>query len=369
MKDPRIEKLAQFMVNYSIGVQPEQKVVIEGGVSATPLLEELYLQVLKSGAHPLMMPSIPSIKSIFYKYASDDQLKFVHEPIKNIIENYDARIYIMSDDNTQLLNKIDPGKIAINRLAQRGLSEIFFERASKNELAWTIGLYPTNAYAQDAGMDLLEYEDFVFQACMPDLDDPIGYWKNVSRSQEKIVNWLKGKKSVHVIGNETDLKLSIENRTFVNCDCHKNVPDGEIFTGPIEDSIEGQVLFSYPAMHEGRKVSGIRLWFENGKVVKASADKNEEFLNKMIETDEGSHYVGEFAIGTNKGIKDFTGQILFDEKIGGSFHMALGRGFTETGSKNVSAIHWDMICDLRSGGEIWVDDVLFYKNGDFVVDL
>ena len=315
MEDLRIKKLAQFMINYSIAVQPEQKIVIEGGISATPLLEELYLQVLKAGAYPLLIPSIPSIKTIFYKNASDKQLRFIHEPIKQIIENYDARIAIMSDDNTQSLNTIDPEKIAINRLAQKDLGEIFFERASKKELAWTVGLYPTNAYAQDAGMDLREYEDVVFQACMPDINDPIGYWKNVSRSQEKIVNWLKGKKSVHVIGKETDLKLSIANRSFINCDCHENVPDGEIFTGPIEDSVEGHVLFSYPAMHEGRKVSGIRLWFEKGKVVKATADTNEEFLQKMIETDEGSHYVGEFAIGTIKELKSLLAKFYLMKKL------------------------------------------------------
>ena len=368
MEDIRIKKLADLMVNYSIGVQPEQKVVIEGSSAAAPLLKELYVQVLKAGAYPFMLTSIPSQQSLFYKYASEKQLKFIHEPVKYIVENYDARIVILAEENTQVLNSVDPGKIAIARLAQKDLSKIFFERAAKKELSWSLGLFPTNAYAQDAGMNLSEYEDFVFQACMPDMNDPIGYWKKVSTEQQKLVDWLQGKKNIHVIGNETDLHLSIEGRSFVNCDCHENVPDGEIFTGPVENSIEGKVHFSYPAIHGGRKVSGIRLWFEKGKVVRATADLNEDYLLKTIDTDEGARYVGEFAIGTNKGIKDFTGQILFDEKIGGSFHMALGLGFPETGSKNNSAIHWDMICDLRNSGEIWVDDVLFYKNGDFVIE-
>ena len=171
------------------------------------------------------------------------------------------------------------------------------------------------------------------------------------------------------MGRETDLQLSIAGRKFINCDCHLNVPDGEIFTGPVEDSVEGHVLFSYPAIYHGREVSGIRLWFENGKVLKATAEKNEDMLHKILDTDEGARFVGEFAIGTNSGIRQFTRQILFDEKIAGSFHMAVGSGFPESGSKNRSMIHWDMICDLREGGEIWVDDELFYRNGDFVISL
>ena len=182
------------------------------------------------------------------------------------------------------------------------------------------------------------------------------------------MDWLQGKKRVHVIGKETDLKMSVAGRTFINCDCRNNVPDGEVFTGPVEDSLEGHVYYSYPAIFRGREVTGVRLWFEKGKVVKATAEKNEDYLLAMLDSDEGARRVGEFAIGTNDGIQQFTHQILFDEKIGGSFHMALGNGYPETGSVNKSAIHWDMICDLRDGGEIWVDDELLYKNGKFVID-
>jgi len=203
---------------------------------------------------------------------------------------------------------------------------------------------------------------------MPDMDDPVKHWKEFSAWQQKIVDWLKGKERVHVVGPDTDLRLSIADRTFINSDGKANMPSGEVFTGPVEDSVEGHVYFSYPAIHQGREVTGVRLWFEEGKVVKASAEKNEDFLRQTLDTDEGSHYIGEFAIGTNKGIDRFTGQILFDEKIGGSFHMAVGAGYPETGSQNESAIHWDMICDLRDGGEIWVDDVLLYENGKFVID-
>jgi aminopeptidase len=231
----------------------------------------------------------------------------------------------------------------------------------------TVGTqFPTNANAQDAEMSLREYEDFVYGACLPDMDDPVGYWHRFSGWQEKIVKWLKGKEKVHVIGPETDLRLSIAGRGFINCDGRRNMPDGEVFTSPVEDSVEGQVYFSYPAIYQGREVTGVRLWLENGRVVKATAEKSEDFLLQTLDTDEGSRYVGEFAIGTNEGITRFTRSILFDEKINGSFHMALGRGFPGAGGKNESAIHWDMVCDLRDGGEIWVDDELLYKDGRLV---
>ncbi len=367
MKDPRIEKLADLLVNYSVAIQPEEKVLIRGSAVAEPLLVEIYKKVLQAGAYPMLIPSFPAAREVFYKNASDKQLQYIHAPMKQIVETYDANIGIMADENTRALNQIDPQKMVTASRGEREVMQIFFDRAAKKELKWTLTLFPTHAHAQDAEMSLSEYEDFVYSACMPDQNDPVGYWKKVSAYQDRIVDWLKGKHDVHVIGKETDLKLKIDGRTFINCDCHENVPDGEIFTGPVENSVEGSVYFSYPAIYGGREVDGVRLWFENGKVVKATANKNEEFLLKTLDTDEGARYVGEFAIGTNEGIQRFTREILFDEKIGGSFHMALGAGYPETGSVNQSAIHWDMICDLRDGGEIWVDGVLFYKNGKFAI--
>jgi aminopeptidase len=241
------------------------------------------------------------------------------------------------------------------------------QRSASGELRWVVALYPTNAPAQDAEMSLSEYEDFVYGACMPDMEDPIGYWKRFSIKQQKFVDWMKEKKKIRVTGPETDLSFSIEGREFINCDGKNNMPDGEVFTGPIEDSMQGNVYFSYPAIYDEREVTGVRLWFEKGRVVKASAEKNEKFLLETLDTDEGARRVGEFAIGTNEGVTRFTRQILFDEKINGSFHMALGAGFPESGGCNESAIHWDMVCDLRRGGEILVDDKLLYKNGRFIL--
>ena len=315
-----------------------------------------------------MMISLPDTEEIFFRYASDEQLKHVPKPLELVMETYDVRISVIAESNTKALSNVEPGKIVLQQRARTELMRTFMRRSAAGELRWTVAAFPTNAFAQDAEMSLSEYEDFVYGACLPDMDDPVGYWQQVSARQEKIVSWLKGKANLHIRGPETDLRLSIAGRSFVNCDGHYNMPDGEICTGPVEDSIEGNVYFSYPAIYRGREVIGVRLWFEQGKVVKASADKNEDFLLQTLDTDAGSRFVGEFAIGTNQGIIRFTREILFDEKIGGSFHMALGAGYPETGSKNESAIHWDMICDLREGGEIWGDNERFYQNGKFMID-
>ena len=316
-----------------------------------------------------MLTSFPDIEEIFFKYASDDQLKHVPKPIETIYDTYDVRISVLAESNTRALSNVDPAKTVLQQQARTSLMRTFMKRSAAGELRWVVAPFPTHALAQDADMGLVEYEDFVYQACLPDLNDPIGYWQRFSERQQSIVNWLKGKKNIHVKGPETDLRLSVDGRVFMNCDGHFNLPDGEIYTGPVEDSLEGHVCFSYPAIYNGREVDGVRLWFEKGKVVKAAAAKNEVFLNRTLDTDEGARRVGEFAIGTNKGITRFTREILFDEKIGGSFHMALGAGYPETGSKNESAIHWDMICDLRRGGEIVVDNETIYRNGDFVLKI
>lgn len=368
MTDPRIEKLADVLVNYSVAVRPGDKVWINGDSLAEPLLKAVYAKVLQAGAHPFLMVSLPGTSELLFRYASDEQLQHVPQPLALLMETYDVRIAIRGTDNTKALSNVDPARMVLQNRALAGLMKTFMERTASGEFRWVGVLFPTNAYAQDAEMGLSEYEDFVYGACLPDMDDPVGYWRRFSARQQKIVDWLRGKEWVHVVGPETDLRLSIAGRVFENCDGRMNMPDGEIFTGPVEDSVEGHVYFSYPAIHQGREVTGVRLWFEGGRVVKATAEKNEDFLLRMLDTDEGARRVGEFAIGTNERITRFTRQILFDEKIGGSFHLALGASYPETGGKNESAIHWDMICDLRDGGEIWVDDELLYRNGRFVIE-
>jgi aminopeptidase len=366
MADPRIQKLADVLVNYSVAIQPRDRVMIRSGPAAAPMARALVAAVLDAGGHPLSLASVEGAQEVFFQHASDDQLLYVHEPYKTIYETYEALISVDASTNTKALSNIPPEKMRLASQAQTEIYKVFMERLATGSLRWVGCLYPTNAFAQDGEMSLAEYEDFVYGACLPDPENPVKYWEDLSARQQKLVDWLAGKKAVRVEGPGVDLRLSIDGRSFVNCDGKKNMPDGEIFTGPVEDSVEGHVRFSYPSVYMGRKLEGIELWFEKGRVVKSSAEKGEDFLTEVLETDEGARFVGEFAIGTNEGITQATGHTLFDEKIVGSFHMAVGAGMPETGSVNQSAIHWDMICDLTNGGKIWVDDELFYENGKFV---
>jgi aminopeptidase len=366
--DPRIDKLAEVLVNYSNAVKKGETVLIRGEIVAEPLFKALYAKVLEAGGFPMIVPTIPEVGELFYRLASDEQLQHIPEPIKVAMETYDCIISVMCESNTKAMSNVDPAKMAMTSRAQKDIFMNALRRMAAGELRWVGTLYPTNAHAQDAEMGLIEYQDFVYGACLPDFDDPVGYWRSFSKWQQKIVDWMKGKKEVHVVTKDTDLRMSIVDRVFINCDGRENMPDGEVYTGPVEDSVEGHVAFTYPAVYRGREVAGVQLWFEKGKVVKATAEKNEEFLLSMLDSDEGARYVGEFAIGTNKGITRFSKETLFDEKIHGTFHMAVGAALPETGSKNESSIHWDMVCDLRQGGEIRVDGEVIHRDGDFVIE-
>ncbi len=367
MSDSRLEKLAELLVYYSVSVRPGDRVAIQGGTQAEPLLLAVYAEVLKAGGHPLLLPELPEANELFYRYASEAQLQHVSAVEKLIRETFEVMIQIDATPSTRALNQIDSARLARRAQARAGLSHTLMQRTARGELRWVYTLFPTHGYAQDTDMSLREFEDFYYQACMPDPHDPIGYWRRVAAEQDKIVAWLQGKQTVHVKAPESDLRLSIAGRPFINCAGTFNVPDGEVFTAPVEDSVAGHVSFSYPAIYRDKEVAGVRLWFEAGRVVRATAEKNEDLLLATLDTDEGARRVGEFAIATNAGITRFTRQILFDEKIGGSFHLALGASYPESGGVNESAIHWDMICDLRAGGEIWVDDELFYRNGKFLI--
>jgi len=359
MADPRVEGVARILVDYSVNIQPGEFVRIEGSPEGSPLLLAVYQRVLERGGFPWLRMAPDEATEIFYKVANDEQLDYIPAVARQLIEDIDADIGIWTEINTKALTNVDPAKQSRARAARRPLSERFLDRAAKKELKWTGTVYPTQAFAQDAEMSLREFEDFCYGAALVHEPDPIAAWQAVSKQQQRLIDWLADKEQVRLVGPDTNLTLSIKGRLWVNCDGHENFPDGEVFTGPIEDSANGYVAFTYPACYGGREVEGVQIWFESGRAVKATATKNEEFLLAMLDTDEGARYLGEFAFGTN--------HILFDEKIGGTVHMALGTGYPETGSQNRSAIHWDMICDLRQGGEVWVDGVLFAKDGEFQI--
>ena len=367
MKDPRLSKLADLLVNYSVKVQPKDWVWITGHITAEPLVNEVLRAVLQAGGNPQILMGSDDTGETKFKYASDEQLKWISPTTRMLYEEADVLISLRASNNTRHMSGIDPQKQKLRGQATQELMEIYMERSAAKDLRWTLTQFPCSAYAQDADMSLSDYEDFVYSATYCDQEDPIAEWTRIHNEQQKVVDWLSGKKQVTVKSPNADLTLSIEGRTFINSDGTHNMPSGEVFTGPVEDSANGWVEYTYPAINQGKEVDGIRLEFKDGKVVKASAQKNEEFLLAMLDSDEGARYLGEFAIGTNYGIQKFTKSILYDEKIGGSFHMALGAGYPETGSKNKSAIHWDMICDIREDSEIRVDGELLYKDGKFKI--
>jgi aminopeptidase len=366
MIDRRLEKFAHILVKYSLGLKKNDLFVISGSHLAAPLIKEVYYQAIKIGAHPVTHVGIDGLAEIYYKHSSDQQLKYVSPLSKYEVEHIDASLSIISPENTRNMTGIDPKKQAISSVAHQQIHKTFLDRAAKKQLRWCVTQYPTQASAQDAEMSLEEYEDFIFNAAHVNAKNPIHYWKTVQKKQEAIKKLLDKKKKIHVLGKDTDLTVSVAGRKWINCSGKENFPDGEVFTGPIENSAEGHIRYSFPGSHGGREVDDIHLWFKNGVVVKAEASKGEKFLHSMLAMDPGAKRLGEFAFGTNYGVKNYTKNTLFDEKIGGTIHLAVGSGYPETGSTNKSSLHWDMVCDLRKHGEVYADNELIYKNGRFL---
>jgi len=371
--DLRVQKFAKVLVEHSARVVPGDRILIEATTAAEPLVRELYIQILEKGGIPHPMVAFPGMvpfiqDDLYLTYANDTQLDFVPAFYKVAYDQFEGRIRVHSATNTRATTNLDPAKVQRRGKAASAITEAQMRRGGEGKFKWVTTLYPTDAYAQDAGMSLKEYEDFVFGAIHANEDDPIAFWKGTAAGQQKAIDFLVGKDLVALHGPNVDLTLSIKGRKFNNSTGVYNMPDGEIYTGPVEDSVNGWVKFTYPAIYGGVAVEGAELTFTNGRVNLAKAEKNQDYLIKMLESDDGSRHLGEFAIGTNFDINKFTGNILFDEKIGGTFHMALGAGYPETGSKNKSSIHWDMICDMRTDSEIKVDGELFYKNGQFVFE-
>jgi aminopeptidase len=369
MKDIRLRKLAHLIVNYSLELKKGETVLIRGSYIAEPLIKELYREALKVGAHPEIIANLEGIEEMFFKEANEEQLQFVSPLSRLLAEKYDALIHLWGDFNTKGLSAVNPERMALKYQARRELNEILRLREERGEFRWCGTQFPTHSDAQEAGMSLEDYAEFVFRAGMINLDDPVEEWRKISARQQRIVDYLNRKNALQIIGKDTDLKMSIAGRTWINCDGKSNFPDGEVFTAPLEDSVEGRIRFSFPGIYAGQEIEDIQLEFKEGKVIKASASKGEELLTSLLNTDEGAKRIGEIAIGTNYQIKRFTKNMLFDEKIGGTVHAALGESIAGTGGKNSSGIHWDMLCDLREEGKIYADGELFYENGQFIEEV
>lgn len=360
-------KYAKVLVEYSTTVKKGQIVCIRSTDLAQPLVKAIYEEVVKKGAHPVLRIGLDGMLTSFYKYASEEQLEFLDPFTKYEYEKMDVNIVIGAPHNLKNLVNTPPDKIARMTKTNKPLMEMYLGRAAKKELSWVYCNFPTNALAQEAKMSLDEYSEFLFESCYLTEDDPVKEWTRIKNEQDEIVNKLQGTKIIKVIGKETDITLSVDGRKWINCCGENNFPDGEIFTSPVEDSVNGIVYFDMPAVYRGSEADKIRLEFKDGKVVKSSAEKGSDFFHSMINQDEGARRLGEFAIGTNFKIQKITGNILFDEKIGGSIHMALGASYPETGGKNESGLHWDLIKDMKEGGQIFADDKLIYENGKFVI--
>jgi aminopeptidase len=353
-------------VNYSVGVKPNQLVRVSGPPIAQPMIVEIYRKVIAAGGNPVVRMAPEELSEILFKHASDEQLKFVNPLAVAEYEQIDCSIGIWGEENTKALSNVDPTRIGLSQAARKPLMDIFMKRAASGALKWTGTQFPTQASAQDAEMSLAEYEDFVFSAGLLDQPDPVAAWRQVSERQQRLVDFLNGKRDYHVVAaNGTDVRMSVAGHTWINCDGHENFPDGEVFTGPVVESVDGQINFSFPAVHHGRECDGVKLTFRNGKVVDASAAKGEAFLISMLDMDAGSRFLGECAIGTNYQIQRYTRNTLFDEKIGGTVHFALGAGYPETGNTNQSGLHWDMVVDLRTGGYVEIDGTKVNVDGKF----
>ncbi|MBW2146766.1 MAG: aminopeptidase [Deltaproteobacteria bacterium] len=354
MKDPRVEELARILIHYSLEVEPHDVVLIRTSELGKPLALAAYERILEAGAHPLLGVYFEEAERLHLERGTEQQIDYL--PAIRLLEarNIDSFLHIAAPTNRRLLSRVAPVKISRRRVAMRPVSEIIVQQKR-----WVLVDFPTQALAQEAEMSLEEYEDFLFRATNID-------WKAMDRLQERLKKKLDPAVKIRIVGPDTDISFAIRGRQAVKCTGKRNMPDGEVYLSPLERSANGHVSFEFPAIYNDREVSGIRLVFRRGQVVEATAEKGEDFLLAMLDTDAGARFVGELGIGLNDSIQRFTRNILFDEKMGGTIHIALGQSYKKAGGKNRSAIHWDMIKDLRSGGRIFLDECCIFKDGRFI---
>ena len=363
--NPILEKYANLLVNYCVDIQPGDKLFVKSTTLAEPLVREVYRAALRAGATVDVSLAFREQNKILLEEGNDAQLDHVSPLNKKSIETYQAYLFIRAPFNLREDQEADPAKVKRQKAAGAPLNKIYFQRTATRDLKRNLCQYPTVAAAQNAGMSLEDYEKFVFGACKLFSDDPIQEWLKVRAFQQQIVDLLNSRATVRYKGEGIDISFSTKGRTWINSDGQTNMPSGEVYTSPVEDSVNGVINFSYPAVYMGHEVEDVTLWVKDGRVEKWEARRGKDFLDRVFEMD-GARRFGEAAIGTNYSINRFTKNILFDEKIGGTVHMAVGQSYLQTGGKNQSAIHWDMIGNMMNGGEIYADDEKIYENGKFL---
>jgi aminopeptidase len=369
VRDPRLERLAELIAGYSLDLREGQVYRIDGEEVAIPLVVALYRAALHRGALPYTKVLPSGLDEIALAEASDEQLGHIPEVERLASDRLDAWTSIWGTANTRALTRADPERRRLQLSTHYRMVNRRWERISAGDLAWCGTLFPTQAHAQDAEMSLADFEDFVHGACHTrDGDDPIAHWQRVSAALTARARELEGVRELRIVGRDTDLRVAVEGRRWLASDGRHNMPDGEVFTSPVETGTNGEIFFAFPSIFQGQEVENVRLRFEDGRVVRAEATSGEEYLRSLLATDSGASILGEVAFGLNYEIDRFTRDILFDEKIGGTMHVALGGGFDEAGTENKSDLHWDLICDLRTDGEVYADGELVWKSGAFLAE-
>ncbi len=351
--DLRTRKLAQIAVRYSINVKPGEKIIISGGLESIPFLVELYKDIILSGGIPIVRVNLPDVNDFFYKHASENQLKHFPDYWFNTIKEVQGYIGIDSSLNTKELTNCDSKKLTERQKILHKISDYIVNTREKIRRV-TIA-YPSLSLAQDSDMSLTEYENFVYGACLID-------WKRFGKKLDSIAKIFERGKDVHLIGGGVDLKFSIKGKNCIADKGEENMPGGEVFMAPVRESLEGWIKFDYPIIVSGKQISEVFLKFENGKIVKASAEKGDEFLKELLNSDENARYIGEFGLGCHPKISRYTNDLLFDEKMGGTIHLAIGMAYKQNGGGNDSVIHIDIVKDMKNA-KIILDGKIIQDKG------
>ncbi len=360
------KKYAELLVDYCLEIKEGERLFVRSTTLALPLIKEVYRLASRRGAMVMTDLEWCEKNNIFYQEASDKQLTWVSPLLQEVFQHFDAYLHIRAPYNVREGQEIDPRKRKIRAEANKDLQRIYHERTADRRLKRSLCQYPTQAAAQEAGMSLEAYEHFVYEACHLYDDDPRQSWLNIGTHQQRYVDYLNTVDHMRFVNKDSDLSFSVRGRTWINSEGKTNMPSGEVFSSPIEDSVEGKILFNYPSIFRGHPVQNIRLTIKKGEVTKWQADSGADLLDQVFDI-PGAKRFGEVAIGTNYHISRSTNNILFDEKIGGTIHLAVGQTYAQTGGKNNSSIHWDMITDMKQDGQIWADGSLIYENGKFLI--
>ncbi len=361
-----LSKYAHLLVHYSLSLKSGDKLLIVSTSLAEPLVQEVYREALAVGAHPETWITLNGITRCLYDEGSMEQLSHVSPLFAYAVKHYEAFLTIRAPFHTRELETVDPEKKKAVSISEAGMRQRFRERAAIGSLRWSLCEFPTDAQAQACGLSLREYENFIASACFLYDVDPRARWLEVHAGQQRVVDYLNKRRHIVFRGKDIEISFSTEGRTWINSDGKHNMPSGEIFTSPVEESVEGHIRFSYPGIYMGQEIEDVRLTVTGGQVVGFDAAKGKDLLARILEV-PGANRFGEAAIGTNKGIGRFTRNMLFDEKIGGTIHMALGGGFGEAGGRNESPVHWDLLADMRPDGEVLADGEVIYRGGEFLV--